>query len=116
MSESGGVGFLEGDQSACELEQGEVVLVFLRPADQERSVAVEPGVAGLDDPAAGAPARGAKLEVDLFSASVDVRCELARGDEVADDRVVERAVEAQPLRPALARLRPLDRDRVEGCF
>jgi len=41
MSESGCVGFLEGDQSAGELEQGEVVLGFLRPADQERAVAVE---------------------------------------------------------------------------
>jgi hypothetical protein len=37
-----GVGFLEGDQSAGELEQGEVVLVFLRPADQDRAVSVEP--------------------------------------------------------------------------
>lgn len=55
--EAGGVGFLEGDQAARELEQGEVVLVLLRPADQERTVAVEPGVAGLDDPAAGTPAR-----------------------------------------------------------
>jgi hypothetical protein len=41
MSESGCVGFLEGDQSAGELEQGEVVLGFLRPADQERTVAVD---------------------------------------------------------------------------
>jgi hypothetical protein len=32
--ESSGVGFLEGDQAGGELEQGEVVLVFLRPADQ----------------------------------------------------------------------------------
>lgn len=40
--ESGGVGFLEGDQAGGELEQGEVVLVFLRPADQDRAVAVEP--------------------------------------------------------------------------
>ena len=33
--ESSGVGFLEGDQAAGELEEGEVVLVFLRPADQD---------------------------------------------------------------------------------
>jgi len=37
-----GVGFLEGDQSAGKLEQREVVLVFFRPADQDRAVAVEP--------------------------------------------------------------------------
>jgi hypothetical protein len=73
-------------------------------------------MAGLDDPAAGAPAWGTELELDLFAAAADVRRELARGDEVADDRVVEGAVEAQPLRPALGWLGPLDRDRVEGCF
>jgi hypothetical protein len=61
VGESGGVGFLERDQAAGELEEREVVLGFLRPADQERAVAVEPGVAGLDDPAAGAPAGSAQL-------------------------------------------------------
>jgi hypothetical protein len=35
VSESGGVRFFERDQSAGELEQGEVVGGFLRPADQE---------------------------------------------------------------------------------
>jgi hypothetical protein len=116
VSESGGVGFLERDQSAAELEQREVVLVFLRPADQERSVSVQPGVAGFDDPAAGTPARGAELLLDLFAARADVRCELARADELTHDRVVEGAVEAQSLRSALARLGPRDRDRVEGRF
>src|SRR3990172_10415659 len=51
----GEASLLEGDQPAGELEQGEVVLVLLRPADEQRPVAVEPGVAGLDDPAAGTP-------------------------------------------------------------
>jgi len=55
--EPGGVGFLEGDQAAGELEQGEVVLLFLRPADQQCPVPVEPGVAGFNDPAAGARLR-----------------------------------------------------------
>jgi hypothetical protein len=41
-SEACGMGFLEGDQSACELEECEVVLVLLRPADQDGAVAVEP--------------------------------------------------------------------------
>ncbi len=41
-SESCGVSFLESDQPAGELEQREVVLVFLRPADQDRAVSVEP--------------------------------------------------------------------------
>jgi hypothetical protein len=91
-------GFLEGDQAAGELEEGEVVVVFLRPADQECPVAVEPGVAGLDDPAAGAPAGGVELELDLVAARVDVRGELPFGDELADALVVVAAVEAQTLR------------------
>jgi hypothetical protein len=61
VSESGGVGFLVRDQSAGELEEGEVVFGFLRPADQEGAVAVQPGVAGLDYPAAGAPTRDGSL-------------------------------------------------------
>ena len=36
------VGFLEGDEAAGELEECEVVLVFLRPADQDAAVAVQP--------------------------------------------------------------------------
>ena len=43
--------FLERDQAAGELEEREVVLGFLRPADQKATIAVEPGVARLDDPA-----------------------------------------------------------------
>ena len=113
MSESGCVGFLEGDQSAGELEEGEVVLVLLAPADEEAAVSVQPGVGRLDDPAAGAPAGGAQLELDLFAAAADVRGELPFGDEVADAVVVVAAVEAQSLRVLLARLGPRDRDRVE---
>jgi hypothetical protein len=106
--------FLEGDQSAGELEQGEVVLVFFRPADQERPVAVEPGVAGLDDPATGPPARRAELEPHLLAAGSDVRCEAALDRELVHPGVVVGAVEAQPLRPLGARLWLLDRDRGEG--
>jgi hypothetical protein len=62
-------GLLEGDQSAGELEQGEVVLVLLRPADEKRPVAVEPGVAGFDDPATRPPAGRAEFEPDLLAAA-----------------------------------------------
>ena len=114
--ESGGVGFLEGDQGAAELEQREVVFVLLRPADQECPVSVEPGVAGLDDPAARAPAGDAELELDLFAAAADVRRVLPCAHKLTDDRIVEAAVEAQMLRSPFARLGPLDRDRVECRF
>jgi hypothetical protein len=98
VSESGGVGFLERDQSAGELKQREVVLGFLRPADQERTVAVEPGVASLDDPAAGAPSRRVALQLELVSASTDLRVVAASGCELVDPGVGVAAVEAQTLR------------------
>ena len=98
MSESGGVGFLERDQAAGELEEREVVLGFLRPADQEGAVAVEPGVAGLDDPAAGAPSRCRSLELELLAAATDVGGVAATGRELVDPGVGVAAVEAEALR------------------
>jgi hypothetical protein len=114
MSELDGVGLLEGDQRAGELEQGEVVLVLLRPADEERPVAVEPGVAGFDDPAPRAPARSAELVLDLLAAAADVRREAALAGELVHPGVVVAAVERQPLRLLQGRYGPLDRNRVEG--
>ena len=109
------MGFLEGDQSAGELEQGKVVVGLLRPADQEGAVAVEPGVAGLDDPAAGLPAWIAELLLDLVCTAADVGGEAVFGDELADPRVVVAAVETEALRTSPARFGPPDRDRVERC-
>jgi hypothetical protein len=91
------VGFLERDQAAGELEECEVVLGFLRPADQEGAVAVEPGVAGLDDPAASAPFRRGSFELELFAAATDVGGVAATGREVADPRVAVAAVETEAL-------------------
>jgi hypothetical protein len=109
----GEASLLEGDQPAGELEQGEVILVLSRPADEQCPVAVEPGVAGLDDPAAGTPPGRAQFELDLFAACADVRREAALTGELADPRVVVGAVEAQALRLLGRGLGPLDRDRVE---
>ena len=97
MSESGCAGFLESDQSAGELDEGEVVLGFLRPADQERTVAVEPGVASLDDPATGTPVRRRPFELELVGAAADVRGVVALGDHRVDGPLVG-AVEAEALR------------------
>jgi hypothetical protein len=63
------MGFLERDQSAGELKQREVVLGFLRPADQQGAVAVEPGVAGLDDPTPRSPSRPGSFELKLVPRS-----------------------------------------------
>jgi hypothetical protein len=98
VSESGGVGFLERDQAAGELEEREVVVGFLRPADQEGAVAVEPGVARLDDPAPGAPSRCGSFEFELLSAATDVGGVAAAGRELVDPRVGVAAVEAEGLR------------------
>ena len=92
------MGFLERDQAACELEEREVVLGFLRPADQEGAVAVEPGVAGFDNPAAGAPSRDGSFERELVGAAADVGGVAAAGGELLDPGVGVAAVQTQGLR------------------
>jgi hypothetical protein len=98
VSESGGLGFLERDQAAGELQQGEVVLGFLRPADQQGAVAVEPGVAGFDDPAAGAPPWARTFELEFVAAAADVGAVAATRGELVDPGVAVAAIEAEPLR------------------
>jgi hypothetical protein len=107
------VGFLERDQAARELEQRQVVLGFLRPTDQECAVAVEPGVAGLNDPAAGAPVRCRSSELELVAAAADVGGVAAAGCEVVDPRVGVAAVETKTLRMLTRRLGSFDRERVQ---
>jgi hypothetical protein len=80
------------------LEQGEVVLGFLRPADQEGAVAVEPGVARLDDLTPGAPSRCGSFELKLVAAATNVGAVAATGRELVDPGVGVAAVEAQTLR------------------
>ena len=70
--EPGGVRFLEGDEPTGEHQEGEVVLGLLGPADQQRTVAVEPGVTGFDHPAVRLPVGVAGLEIDLLAAAADV--------------------------------------------
>ena len=107
------VGLLERDQAAGELQQGEVVLVLLGPADEDAAVAIQPRVSGLDDPAPGAPTGSANLLGDLLTACADVRRQLVVGDQGANFGVVVCLVQADSLRLALGRPRTLDRDRVE---
>ena len=107
------MGFLERDQAAGELEEREVVLGFLRPADQEGAVAVEPGVAGFDDPAARSPAGHVSFQPQFFTARTDVRAVVAGDNELADAPEVVASVEAQPLRAPRCRLWSRYRDRVE---
>jgi hypothetical protein len=92
------VGFFERDQAAGELEEREVVLGFLRPADQQCAVAVEPGVAGFDDPAPGSPSRSGSSELELVAAAADVGGVTAAGGEVVDPGVGVAAVQAEALR------------------
>lgn len=114
MSESGGVGFLERDQAAGELKQREVILGFLRPTDQEGAVAVEPGVAGLDDPTPRSPSRPGPFELKLVAAATDAGRVTTAGCELVDPGVAVAAVQTQSLRTLGRRLGPCDRNRVEG--
>ena len=88
---------LERDQAAGELEQREVVLGFLRPADEQGTVAVEPGVAGLDNPTPGAPAGCSSFEFELVAAAADVGAVAAAGRELVDPGVGVAAVETEAL-------------------
>jgi hypothetical protein len=69
-----------------------VVLVLLGPADKDPAVAVQPGVAGLDDPATGFPLGVVGLLLDLLAACTDVRCQRVITDQLADGGVVIRLV------------------------
>jgi hypothetical protein len=93
-----------------------VVLVFLRAADQDRAVAVEPRKAGLDDPAASPPAGAAGLELDLVTARADVRRESVGAEQLERVGVVVGPVEADALRLLLGRGGPLDRERLERAL
>ncbi len=90
-----------------------MVLGFLRPADQDRPVAIEPGVRALDDPAAGAGAGFASECLLLLAAGADVRGEAELAGERVDLAVLVGAVEAEPLRTSPGRLGTLDRDRLD---
>jgi len=90
-----------------------MVLGFLRPADQQGAVAIEPGVAGLHYPAASAPSRCRSFQPELVAAATDVGAVAANGRELVDPGVGVATVQAQALRILGRRFRPPDRDRVE---
>ena len=90
-----------------------MVLGFLRPADQDRSIAVEPGVGSLDDPAAGAEAGLAGKRLLLLAAGADVRGEAELARQFVDLIVFVGAVEAEALRAPPGRPGTLDRDRLD---
>jgi hypothetical protein len=75
-----------------------VLVVLLGPANEDRAVAVQPGVSGLDDPAPGAPGSVADLRRQLLAAGADVRLEALRNRQLADVVVVVAASQAQALR------------------
>ena len=93
-----------------------MVLVLLGPADEDAAVAVQPGVAGLDDPAACFPLGVVGLEVDLLAARADVRRELVVADQLADLSVVICLVQTDALRLLRGRFGARDRDRVERAL
>jgi len=93
-----------------------MVLGLLRPADQKRSVSVQPRVAGLDDPAARSPARVGTFELKLVAAAAKVEGVSVGRGELADPRVGIAAVETETLWRLGRWLRPRNRDRIEGRF
>lgn len=90
-----------------------MVLGFLRPTDQDRPVAVEPGVGAFDDPAAGAEAGLGCQQPLLVAAGADVCGEAELARELVDLVLVVGAVQTEALRPSPGRLGTLDRDRLD---
>jgi hypothetical protein len=82
-----GIGLLEGDQAAGELEEGEVVLGLLGPADEDGAVAVQPGVTGFGDPPPGLPVGvetgGPDLSLGISLAAARVAGQAVSGVEAA---------------------------------
>lgn len=93
-----------------------MVLLLLGPADENRSVAVEPGVAGLDDPAPRSPVGVVSLQLDLLATSADVGAEALGEDGLADALVVIASVQAKTLGAILDGNRASDWNRLEGRF
>ena len=87
-----------------------MVLGLFGPADEQRAVTVQPGVAGLDDPASGAPAGRLYLELDLLAAGPDVWRVAMPDRNFLDRRRVVAAVQTQPLWLLWSRTWPLDGD------
>jgi hypothetical protein len=73
-------------------------------------------MAGLDDPAPGAPAGSENLLGDLLAAGADVRRQLIVSDQVADFGVVVGLVQAEALRLLRGWFGTLDRDRVQRAL
>lgn len=90
-----------------------MVCRLFRPADEEGAVSVEPGVAGLNDPAACSPAGPGDLLAEFVAAAANVRHQLVVGHEFAHPWIVVAAVEAERLRSPRGRPRSPDGDRVE---
>lgn len=112
MSPAGGA---PGDQAAGEVEHGEVGVGSFFPAGEDAAEAIQPRVGALDDPAAGAEAGLVLDRFGFFAAAADMGGEAELGEQVAYLAVVVALIEADALRPAPGRLRPLDRDRLDRC-
>jgi hypothetical protein len=96
------------------VEHGEVGVGAFLPAGEDAAEAIEPGVGALDDPAACAEAGLALDRLCLVAPAADVGGERELLRELADLLVVVGGVEAESLWSLRRRLRPLDRDALDG--
>ena len=100
-----------GDQTACQLNQRQVVHSFSFPADEYAAEPVVPGVGALYDPATG-PASNTAQE-RLLAASADVRTDSTDPNSELGVSIVVALVEAQ-MHWALRTAPLADNDRVQG--
>src|SRR3972149_1287168 len=97
------------DDGTRELDQGHAVAVLLLEADEELAKAIEPGVAGFDDPAPGALAGGPAPPGRLDAAGLDVGHIAIGSDGGPGGGVVVALVRAAVLRGPRPRAGPADR-------
>jgi hypothetical protein len=109
----GGVCFFECDDPGCKLQEREVVLLLLAPADQDAAVSVEPGVTGLYHPTTWSPVGRAQLEGDLFAPTSDVGGHAVVFGDLMSVVAVERFVEAKAVGRLSGRRGTFDRNRVQ---
>lgn len=103
-----------GNVSTDQMQKTQIVTYLLVQADQEAPETIQPTVRALDHPPPRLETRLLFEGLGLFPSRPDVGGEATLGQQLAYFIVVVALVQAHPLRCGRARLRPLNRDTLDG--
>src|ERR687895_772367 len=96
------------------MQKPQIVACFLVPADQDASETIHPTLCALHHPPPGFDPGLLFEGLGLFPARPNVGGEAKLGQQIAHFVVVIALIQAHPLRGCRARLRPRDRDTLDG--